>query len=272
MFLLSKLWSATERIAEQLLSLARAERFEQLFARVQGKGWGTGVASEAAVAARFLPAHDAVVFDVGANRGEWSSALLARAGNQISRLILVEPQPSLQAVLSAIAADHSQVEVMHCAIGRESGDAILYSDRPGSPLASLTRRHIDYSDIILAQESPIGVRTIFDITGERGISRIDVLKLDIEGHELDALMGAKRLLAQKRIGYIQFEFGSAHIDTRNYFRDFWRFFDGHGYAVGRLGKRGLIPLLKYSEAMETFITTNYGAWPKGPVQALPPEP
>jgi hypothetical protein len=37
------------------------------------------------------------------------------------------------------------------------------------------------------------------------LSHIDVLKIDIEGHELDALQGADRFLSQRKIRHIIFE-------------------------------------------------------------------
>ena len=48
-------------------------------------------------------------------------------------------------------------------------------------------------------------------------SKIDLLKLDVEGHEL-YLLSAKKFIS--KISVIQFEFGGCNIDTRTYFRDF----------------------------------------------------
>jgi FkbM family methyltransferase len=255
---IGRLWS----IVEPLVSPPVAERAERLFADIQGKGMRLDVARETAIALRFLPRQNAVVFDVGANRGEWSVALLARASAQISRLVLVEPQPSLIPILSNITAQEIQIEVIDRAVGRKSGEATLFADQPGSILASLTKRRLDHVGIAMTIEESVHVTTIDELAESRNLERIDLLKLDIEGHEFDALMGATRLLAEKRIGYLQFEFGGCNIDTRTYLRDFWHLFNDYGYEVGRLAKRSLIALPHYSERLEMFATTNYGAWPR----------
>lgn len=79
---------AFNRIAKQLtplVSLALANRrtepltrlLETYLAIVQGRGSGTGwdMAGEVRVATGFIHRDDAVVFDVGANMGEWSDGL-----------------------------------------------------------------------------------------------------------------------------------------------------------------------------------------------------
>ena len=47
-----------------------------------------------------------------------------------------------------------------------------------------------------------------------GVARVDVLKLDVEGHELAALQGAEPLLAAQAIGAVTLEAMDAHGDTR----------------------------------------------------------
>jgi FkbM family methyltransferase len=60
-------------------------------------------------------------------------------------------------------------------------------------------------------ESAIEVMTLDDYATSRGLVHIDVLKLDIEGHELSALRGAKGLLQRGLIRAITME--SLHGDT-----------------------------------------------------------
>ena len=48
----------------------------------------------------------------------------------------------------------------------------------------------------------IEVRRLSDLVRERGVGRVDLWKLDVEGFELEALADAEELLAAKRIGAI----------------------------------------------------------------------
>jgi len=55
------------------------------------------------------------------------------------------------------------------------------------------------------QEKRVKCRSIDSFSKEMGINYIDYLKLDCEGAELEVLLGASRLISQRRIGLIQVE-------------------------------------------------------------------
>src|SRR5262245_35635130 len=64
---------------------------------------------------------------------------------------------------------------------------------------------------------PVGKKQVRGLTldeycDELGIERIDLLKLDVEGAELEALSGAKRLLREQRIGSILFEVSTTMVE------------------------------------------------------------
>jgi hypothetical protein len=86
---------------------------------------------------------------------------------------------------------------------------------------------------------------------------IDLVKIDIEGHELNALEGFGESLTVTRL--VQFEFGGCNIDTRTFFHDFWKFFQKRGFKIFRVTPFGVLPIGKYSEKLEFFSTTNYYA-------------
>jgi hypothetical protein len=85
--------------------------------------------------------------------------------------------------------------------------------------------------------------------------KLDLLKLDIEGAELSALAGGKKLLSRTRV--VQFEFGGCNIDSRTFFQDFWRIFKALGFKIFRISPLGPVQIVDYQEWDEFFITTNY---------------
>ena len=89
------------------------------------------------------------------------------------------------------------------------------------------------------------------------MDKVDVLKLDVEGHELDVLRAATDQLKTVRV--IQFEFGGCNIDTRTYWQDFWYLLSDAGYRLYRLAPRRLIQVSRYHERDESFLTTNFFA-------------
>ena len=106
----------------------------------------------------------------------------------------------------------------------------------------------------------ISVNTVDVYCEENNVSRIDFMKIDVEGHEFDVLSGATRMIESNSIGAIQFEFGGCNIDTKTYFRDFYNFFQRHNYTIYVIGRTGkLLPITNYTEYCEQFMTTNYVA-------------
>ena len=53
------------------------------------------------------------------------------------------------------------------------------------------------------------------------------------------LKGMGKLLEEKRVRVVQFEYGYTHADIPFLMRDFYRLFNGLGYQVGRLAPRGV---------------------------------
>jgi hypothetical protein len=101
------------------------------------------------------------------------------------------------------------------------------------------------------------VTTLDNFCEARSISSIALLKLDVEGHELAVLEGARRMLGDA-IGMIQFEFGPANIYSRTFFYDFWSLFCDR-FDLFRIIPRGIVPVPYYGEHREIFLTTNYVA-------------
>jgi hypothetical protein len=80
--------------------------------------------------------------------------------------------------------------------------------------------------------------------------------LDIEGHELNALKGAKEMINKNAIDFIQFEFGGCNIDSRTYFQDFFYLLKNK-FKIYRILTDGLFEIVEYKETHEVFITVNY---------------
>jgi hypothetical protein len=101
------------------------------------------------------------------------------------------------------------------------------------------------------------------ITGDqyctaRSIDYIDYLKMDVEGWEMQVLGGFERMFANQRIGACQFEFGHAHIERRETFRDFFTWFKRNGYLLHIIKPNGDIYAIgRYAEIFENYYASNY---------------
>lgn len=88
---------------------------------------------------------------------------------------------------------------------------------------------------------------------------IDLVKIDVEGHELDVLYGGDSLFSQGRVRLVTFEFGGCNIDTRTYVRDFWQFFAARGMRSFHriMPSNRLFRIERYHEGLEAFRTTTF---------------
>jgi hypothetical protein len=101
--------------------------------------------------------------------------------------------------------------------------------------------------------------TVDGFMEERGLDRIDFLKLDIEGHELQALRGAQGALEKGTIRALSFEFGGCNIDSHSYLRDFWHLLSP-GYDLFIVNPlTTTYSIAGYDEWWECFLTTNFVA-------------
>jgi FkbM family methyltransferase len=199
-----------------------------------------------------------IVFDVGANLGQFLGATLAAFPDGRCDVHCFEPGVGTFRRLSERHGTVANVRLNNVAVGKERGEATLWYDQEGSGIASLTKRDLAHFGVRFDSSETVTTTTLDAYCVEHGIPRIDLLKLDIEGHELDALNGAAELFRRHAIGMVMFEFGGCNIDTRTFFRDFWHFFGDAGMQLYRITPGGYLDLLsRYAESLEQFRTTNF---------------
>ena len=114
-----------------------------------------------------------IVVDVGAYVGQWSKKIADRYG---STVYAFEPMDAGLKKMRQDLAGHPTVHI--CGYGLSNGDhtATLALAGPGSSIYSETSR-VGFADIQL--------RDVVDVLDELGLTRIDLLKVNIEGGEYD---------------------------------------------------------------------------------------
>jgi FkbM family methyltransferase len=225
------------------------------YLRARGQGYGTSTTTqEARLALAFFESKmsELRILDVGANVGDYTAACL-----EICESIQIksfEPSPAASLILRNRFSHLSNVEVIELALGAESGMRTLYSDEPGSGMASLTKRRLDHHKIFFSEAVAVYVDTLDNWCMSQGFIP-NLIKLDVEGHELEVLTGGKEILGEVEV--VQFEFGGCNIDTKTYFQDFWYFFQALDFELFRVTPFGIRLIENYSEEDEYFRTTNF---------------
>lgn len=196
-----------------------------------------------------------VLLDGGANTGQYASHALKVIGGRL-RIHCFEPAPRTFEKLSQRLAAEPQARLMPFGLSDAETELDLYSHEGGEAEASLVQRDLSHWNIVQNRVDRVRLRRLDEVCREEGIDRIDLLKLDVEGHELPALRGASELLESRRIANIQFEFGSPDIESRTYFKDLFKLLEPN-YSIYRIVHNGLVPIEAYSEFLENFATTNF---------------
>jgi len=228
---------------------------ELTLAHLQGKGWGSAsIKKEFSSVSSLLSKSPSLCVDIGGNKGLYTEEILRNF--PLCNVVIFEPSISNSNLLHSKFSKNANVTIEQKAVSNIDGEATLYSDSDGSVLASLTKRRLEHFDIAFEHSEKIAVIRFEDYwKSELGSENIDLVKLDIEGHELDALNGFGEAL--KFIDVIQFEFGGCNIDTRTFWQDFWYFFTENNFDLYRITPFGKIKITKYKELDEFFLTTNF---------------
>lgn len=197
-----------------------------------------------------------VLFDVGANQGNYASALASAFGETECIIHAFEPSRKTYEVLEKNLAPGGKVCLHQFGFSNVQGNRTLFKRAEVSGFSSVYQRRLDHIDMKLNFREEISLQTIDEFCSRQHIDHIHFLKMDVEGHELSCLQGAAGMLASGNIDFIQFEFGGCNIDSRTYFQDFWYLMHDQ-YHFYRVVKNGLVPIRNYNERMEIFKNINF---------------
>ncbi len=231
------------------------ERIERKAAYLRGKGFASRTAEqEAGWVHDLLGFPPRLAIDIGANVGHYTAELRRRTGSV--EIHAFEPSSVNVGRLRARFAADETIVIVPAALSNTSGEATLFANVPGSPLGSLTQRKLDNLGIALDLEEVVSTLRFEDYWRDRLAKRpLDIVKLDVEGHELAVLEGFGEAI--DHVKALQFEFGGCNIDTRTYFRDFWRFFSARSFDLYRITPIGYEYISEYREAEEFFSLANF---------------
>jgi FkbM family methyltransferase len=177
-----------------------------------------------------------VAIEVGANIGQNCSAMAAKAG-PTGRVIAFEPHPEVFAELRRNcdrwqSPDYAPVQLERCALGQKEEEAFL---AVGEGFAHNRGSAALQTDSGKGQRIAVCTRRLDDFT--EGVSQIGVCKIDVEGLELQVLLGAEKSLQRRAVRDIIFEdFDQAPSPVM-------KFLQQHGFTIFALSDSWLKPHL-----------------------------
>ncbi len=103
----------------------------------------------------------------------------------------------------------------------------------------------------------VTLNTVDDYCREQGIGRVDLMKIDAEGHDLAVMTGARRMLQQRAIGAMQYEYNQRWIESRHFLKDVFDLLAPLGYKIGKVTARGIEFYPNWHFELESFREANY---------------
>lgn len=164
---------------------------------------------------------------------------------------VIEPNPYLSANLKFKLKDRNY-NLIEMAIGDKNKKVsfFLNSKNKLSGSSSIIKHSF------LGQEIKLKQVTLDSILKIKKIDHINFLKMDIEGSEYNALIGARNLLKNKVIDYIQLEYAQTWIGSQATLEKILELCNYYGYRLFRIRTNDLLSIFRYSLAQEDFCYSN----------------
>ncbi|MCC5606699.1 FkbM family methyltransferase [Nostoc sp. CHAB 5834] len=201
-----------------------------------------------------------IVFDIGANVGSWSKTVLQKH-DQV-QIHLFEPVPDNYNKLNNNLVDWLEKENIHpnkIAVANHENTQTFYyyEDNPAS--STFYRRfHVEKQYSLKPPiELPVVTTTIDKYCQQLQINRINFLKINTEGGELDVLYGVKELLTKGKIDYIQFEYGGTFQDASITLKQVFNYLQSFRYCLLKIEVKKLIYIPEFLPEYENFEYSNY---------------
>jgi len=199
-----------------------------------------------------------VVFDIGASRGDWSAYVFSN--HNFVSLYAFEPIPNVYELLEKSFRNKNGL-AYNLAFSNHIGERLFYyyaDNYAHSRLSGFYDRKILKKRFrSKPEEIVVHVDTLDNFCFKNGINKIDFLKIDTEGEELNVLKGASDLLANKAISIMQFEYGGCYIDSKSTLYEVYNLLLEYGYFIFRIIPKGLLEISNWRDELENYKYSNY---------------
>ena len=171
------------------------------------------------------------VFDIGAFNGDVSAGISELYRPEF--MALVEPKPEMANILRTKVFAPRQM-VFECALGKKAGSADFnVLDFPAaSSLLEISpgMGELFHQPMGIEKRITVGMRTLDDIFIESGVDLIDLMKIDVQGYELEVFKGGKAALEHTKMIVSEVMFFE-HYMGQPLFEDIYQYLKAAGFRI-----------------------------------------
>jgi FkbM family methyltransferase len=243
--------------AVRFIPVRLAISLEWRIQRVLGKGIGSSsVKDEIRTLQNFiekLGLREINLFDIGANIGQYGVEFKSTFPNGVIHSF--EPSALAFKDLSITANSYSYWKTYNFGFGDSNSNLPLKGPKLGSASASLVSQVEVFGRDLKQKSEIVSIKRLDNYLEAFTEPFPNIVKMDIEGYEIKCLTGAGTFV--KRFKIVQFEFGEINVDSKTYFKDFYKLFRDLDFKIYRITRGKPIEIRQYNESLETFAVTNY---------------
>jgi FkbM family methyltransferase len=169
-----------------------------------------------------------LIFDVGANRGDWTR--MAKDVFPKASFLLIEPQVEMRKSLNDLCSDFEDISWIEAGAGSKEGKLVqtIWDDLVGSSFLP----DVDENLLQAGKQREVDIVTIDSLLVKCNLNMPDLVKLDIQGFELDALRGATSLFGNTELFIMEVSlFSFDDVPGMSIFREAIEFMGERGYEI-----------------------------------------
>jgi len=170
-----------------------------------------------------------VIFDVGSNKGEWSDILMA--GLDECEVHFFEPNEMLLTYTKVKYDRLKNISYNNVAAYRSDNVELdfYFFTNENNGLSSIY--HNEKWDYLPMQFGKVKSLTLDTYCKNKNINSIDIIKIDVEGAEVDVLFGMTELLKDSKVKFVQVEYSPHYQVSGKSFVEVIGMVNGFGYSV-----------------------------------------
>lgn len=194
-----------------------------------------------------------LAFDVGANNGEWSQEFIRQHRNCYVHAF--EPVPAVYERLTRNVVS-SNVQANNIGLSDVIGEHEILHTEDDTYYSSIVD-HPQMNSWLNKRRTRVMFTTGDAYCQAQSIEAINLLKIDVEGHDLRVLQGFRKMLEAEAIDVIQFEYNYTAIFARTALFDYYELLSPW-YEIGRL-LADSVELVEYNHVLDDFRQANFVA-------------